>query len=220
MRRFVSHPSVFRSAIIRSLRGKVPKSCCIFIIPVAADEKERYYQGMSRIAVVFRSKYGASKEYALALGKRLSAEVIENEGLTAHLVEEFDSIILIGGVYAGKITGLEFMKKYIGDFSEKRLAVFAVGAAPESEDNISDLRKHNMKGRMEMIPLYYGRGAFNEGALSFVDRNLLSIVRKAAEKTRPEKRTPLDNVLLETKGAESWIDERYLDPLVSLFCDL
>ena len=56
---------------------------------------------MAKRAVVFRSKYGASKEYALALGRMIQAEVIENDGLTPQLVDEFDSIALVGGVYAG-----------------------------------------------------------------------------------------------------------------------
>ena len=67
---------------------------------------------MAKTAVLFRSKYGASKEYALLLGKKLNAEVIENEGLIPKLVEEFDAMVLIGGVYAGKISGIEFWKKH------------------------------------------------------------------------------------------------------------
>ena len=165
---------------------------------------------MAKRAVVFRSKYGASKKYALALGRMIQAEVIENDGLTPQLVEEFDSIALVGGVYAGKITGLDFFRKNAVDFSSKRLAVFAVGAVPDSLENTEDLRKRNMKGRLSSVPVYYGRGAFDEAVLTFVDRNLLSIVRKAASRTAPEKRTPLDNVILGTTEPVSWIDESYL----------
>ena len=170
---------------------------------------------MSKTAVVFRSKYGASKEYSLLLGESLAAEVIENEGLTSHLVDEFDTIILVGGVYAGKITGIEFLKKYIGDFSSKRLAVFAVGASPMSIEMLDSLKKKNLKGRLEAIPLFYGRGAFDESALSFMDKNLLSVARKAAEKTKPEKRNDLDKILLETTESVSWVDESFLSPLIS-----
>ena len=165
---------------------------------------------MAKRAVVFRSKYGASKEYALALGRMIQAEVIENDGLTPQLVDEFDSIALVGGVYAGKITGLDFFRKNAADFSSKRLAVFAVGAAPDSHENTEDLRKRNMKGRLESVPVYYGRGSFDEAALTFVDRNLLAIVRKAAARTNPEKRSPLDNVILGTTEPVSWVDESYL----------
>ena len=173
-----------------------------------------YHSHMAKTAVLFRSKYGASKEYALLLGKRLNAEVIENEGLIPKLVEEFDAMVLIGGVYAGRISGIEFWKKHFDDFSDKRLAVFAVGAAPDSPDNIETLRKHNLKGRMDRLPLFYGRGSFDESALTFMDKNLLNLVRKSAQKAKPEKRSPLDNVLLEVSEAVSWVDESYLDQVI------
>ncbi len=173
---------------------------------------------MAKTAVVFRSKYGASKEYALLLGKKISAVVIENEGLTPKLVDEFDTIILIGGVYAGRIVGIEFLKKNIKEFKDKRLAVFAVGASPSSDENTEILRKKNLRS-MEMLPLFYGRGAFDESLLSFVDKNLLSVVRRAAEKTKPEKRSDLDKVILDTVSPANWVDESYLVPLLSYLSD-
>ncbi len=169
---------------------------------------------MSKTAVVFRSKYGASKAYSLILGKRIPAVVIENEGLTPHLVEEFDTIILVGGVYAGKITGIDFLKKYADDFSSKRIAVFAVGASPVSDDTIDSIKKRNLKGKLETVPLFYGRGALDEEQLSFMDKNLLSVVRRSAEKTKPEKRSDLEKIILETAGSADWMDESYLEPLI------
>lgn len=172
---------------------------------------------MAKIAVVFRSRYGASKDYALMLGKKLAAEVVENEGLTPLLLEPFDSIILIGGVYATKISGLELFSKYLQDFSDKELAVFAVGLNPDSADNIAALRKHNFRGKLERVPLFYGRGSFDEESLSFVDRNIVMLLRKTAEKKKAEKRTELENEMLGIRDTVSWVDEHYLDPVIDMF---
>ena len=47
-----------------------------------------------------------------------------------------------------------------------------------------------------------------------MDKNLLNLVRKSAQKAKPEKRSPLDNVLLEVSEAVSWVDESYLDQVI------
>ena len=170
---------------------------------------------MAKTAVLFRSKYGASKQYALMLGRKVSAEVVENEGLTPQLVEEFDTIVVIGGVYAGRVSGLDFLRKNLRALPGRRFAVLAVGATPDSPDNTAELVKRNMKGDLEGIPLYYGRGAFDEGALSFVDKGLCGVLRKAAEKMRPEERSPLESVLSDAVSPVSWVDEAYLAPVIS-----
>ncbi len=166
---------------------------------------------MLKTAIVFRSRYGASKEYAHMLGKRMAAEIVENEGLTPQLLSPFDCLVLIGGVYAGKISGIELFAKNKRAFEGKKLAVFAVGASPASEEIIQDLKKHNLRG--ESIPIFYGRGAFCDDSLSFVDRNLVSLIRRGAEKRKPEKRTELENVILEAGNSCNWIDEAFLGPV-------
>ena len=171
---------------------------------------------MSITAVLFRSKYGASREYALMLGRKIQAEVVENEGLTAELVAEFDTLVLIGGVYAGRISGLDFLRKNRRALEGRRFAVFAVGASPECEENDGTLFRRNMKGELDGIPLFYGRGAFDESVLTLMDKGIVGMARKAAEMTKDSDRSPLDRAILEASAAPvSWVSENYLDPLVS-----
>ncbi|MBO8435430.1 MAG: flavodoxin [Spirochaetes bacterium] len=169
---------------------------------------------MSKTAVLFRSKYGATKEYSLQLGRSIQAEVVENYGLTPELVKDFDVLILAGGVYAGKINGLDFLKRNYPELQGKRIAVLAIGAAPDSDENTESLYKGNLKGKLENIPLFYARGAFDKDSLSSMDKLLFSMVKKAAEKEKPEKRTPLETVILETEEAVSWVDFSSLDSLI------
>ena len=171
---------------------------------------------MGRTAVLFRSRYGASKQYALMLGRKLNAEVVENEGLTPQLLSSFDTLILVGGVYSGKIAGIELFAKYRNDFSDKSLFVFAVGISPDSPENTELLRKHNLRGALEAVPLFYGRGSFDESVLSFIDRNVVTLARKAAAKAKPEKRSPLEKAFVETEKKIQWVDESYLEPLCKL----
>ena len=48
----------------------------------------------------------------------------------------YDVIILGGGVYASGIAGLQFLKKNIGQLTDKKIVVFAVGASPYDEKAI------------------------------------------------------------------------------------
>ena len=45
-------------------------------------------------------------------------------------VQNYDAILLGGGIYASGIAGLSFLKKHIGRLRGKRILVFCVGASP------------------------------------------------------------------------------------------
>ena len=46
------------------------------------------------------------------LKERTGADAIENENMKAELIRDFSTIILIGGVYADRINGLDFIRKF------------------------------------------------------------------------------------------------------------
>lgn len=166
---------------------------------------------MSETAILFRSKYGASRKYALMLKERTGADAIENENMKAELIRDFSTIILIGGVYADRINGLDFIRKFRGSLSDKRLYVFAVGGTEFSPEYIAKLRKVN---GLDDIPMSYGRGEINEDALSFLDRRLMGLLRRMVKRKPESEWTLTEKAIAESKGNVSWVDERYLDPVV------
>ena len=74
-------------------------------------------------------------------------------------VGQYDVILLFGGIYASGISGLSFLKKHINQWKDKKIAVFCVGASPWDETAFQAVKKHNMKGLLEKIPVFYGRGS-------------------------------------------------------------
>lgn len=60
---------------------------------------------MSKIAVVYKSKYGSSKKYAEWIADELKAELFEHSKIKKDDLLKYDTIIYGGGLYAGSISG-------------------------------------------------------------------------------------------------------------------
>lgn len=55
---------------------------------------------MSKIVVIYQSKYGATKKYAEWLAEELLCDLIETKKATIEQIEKYDVVILGGGIYA------------------------------------------------------------------------------------------------------------------------
>ena len=83
---------------------------------------------MSKILIMYQSKYGATKKYAEWLSEDLSCDLIETKKADINKIKEYDTIILGGGIYASGIAGISFLKKNYEKLADKKIVVFAVGA--------------------------------------------------------------------------------------------
>lgn len=66
---------------------------------------------MNKIAVVYASKYGSTKQYAQWIAEELSADLFESNKIPINELKEFDTIIYGGGLYAGTIKGINLIIK-------------------------------------------------------------------------------------------------------------
>ena len=46
-----------------------------------------------------------------------------------------------------------------------------MGASPYDEKALQEVKEHNLKEDLRDIPMFYGRGAWDEEAMTFTDRN-------------------------------------------------
>lgn len=165
--------------------------------------------------ILYQSKYGATKKYADWLKEETGYDCIETKKATLSLVQGYDVIVLGGGVYASGIVGLQFLKKNINVLSDKKIAVFAVGASPYDEKAIQQAREMHFKDAMSEIPLFYCRGAWDEDKMSFGHRTLCRMLQKAVAKQNPEEYEPWQRALMEAWGQKcDWTDKRNLEPLL------
>ena len=167
---------------------------------------------MSRGIILYQSKYGATKKYADWLVEETGYDCIETKDAKVANLQNYDVVILGGGVYASGIAGLQFIKKNIGRLGNKKIVVFAVGASPYDEKAIMQIRKMHFKDELRNIPLFYCRGAWDEEKMKFTDRTLCKMLQKVVAKQNPDEYEPWQKALMCAAGQKcDWTDKAYLE---------
>ena len=171
---------------------------------------------MSKGIILYQSKYGATKKYTNWLQEETGYDCVETKSVSLNRLGAYDTIILGGGVYASGIAGLSVLKKNINRLSDKRIAVFCVGASPYDEDAIAQIRTLHFKDELSNVPLYYCRGAWDEDVMTFRDRTLCKMLQKAVAKKDPSTYEPWEKALMCSAGQKcDWTDKKYLQPIIS-----
>lgn len=173
---------------------------------------------MNNGIILYQSKYGATKKYADWLTESTGFDCMETKGATLAAVQPYETIVLMGGVYASGVAGLGFLKKQIASLKSKRILIFAVGASPYDENAIEQARAHNLKGDLAGLPFFYGRGVWDLAGMTFGDRTLCKLLLKAVAKQDPATCEPWQAALMEAAKADSaidWTDKAWLEPLLA-----
>ena len=153
--------------------------------------------------ILYGSRYGAARQYAQALKERTGLPAVSYAEVRDF--GPFDTIVYVGGLYAGKTTGLAKTARRLPTDHPFRLLVATVGLAdPANEDNLLSIRESLAKElspgifvRTAHVPL---RGAIDYQALS--------------TKHRLTERTADTQALLDSYGnAVSFIDFDTLAPI-------
>ena len=170
---------------------------------------------MEKGIIIWQSKYGSTEKYAEWLKEETGFESVRTDRAKIDLVKEYDIIILCGGIYASGIAGLAFLRKNFRVLSDKKTAVFCVGASPFDEKTFEEIKAHNMREDLKSVPVFYGRGAWDEEKMSFKDRTLCRMLQKAVAKKDPSEHEPWMAALMCAAGQKcDWTDREYLKPLL------
>ena len=176
---------------------------------------------MSRGIILYQSKYGATKKYADWLVEETGYDCIETKDAKVANLQNYDVVILGGGVYASGIAGLQFIKKNIGRLGNKKIVVFAIGASPYDEKAIMQIREMHFKDELRNIPLFYCRGAWDEEKMKFTDRTLCKMLQKVVAKQNPDEYEPWQKALMCAAGQKcDWTDKAYLEALLKYIEEL
>lgn len=170
---------------------------------------------MGKGLIVYQSKYGATKKYAQWLADAAGFDIVETPKAESRILRDYDRIVLCGGIYASGIAGLAFLRKNRQALEGKKTAVFCVGASPYDEKALKEVKEHNLKDDLKEIPLFYGRGMWDESAMSFTDRTMCRLLQKAVAKKDPSTYEPWMTALMCAVGQKcDWTDKKYLEPLL------
>ena len=108
---------------------------------------------MKKVLVLVQSKYGASRQYARWLAERIASDLAETKNFDPKNFDRYARIVLVGGVYAGTVAGVDFLKKHRARLNGKMIAVFAVGASPADADELNRMQ-HWLNERLPDAALF------------------------------------------------------------------
>lgn len=169
---------------------------------------------MKKGIILFKSKYGSTEKYADWLAEMTGYDCGKLSETSLQKAAQYEAIVVCGGVYASGIAGLPLLKKHIAGWKGKKIAVFCVGASPYDEKAFQELKRHNMKNELCDIPLFYGRGAWDESVMTFKDRTLCKMLQKALSRKDPGSYEPWMEACMSAAGQVcDWMDPKYLAPV-------
>lgn len=105
-----------------------------------------------RTLIVYRSMLGSSKNYAIWLGKSLSAKIVKYSEVKDKEFEEYQQVILVGGTYAGWMSMDGFIRQKWNYLKGKKLILADVGLAEKNSPE-------NKKSWGKMMPEFRKKAA-------------------------------------------------------------
>ena len=162
----------------------------------------------NKIAVIYKSKYGATKRYAGWIALKLDADLYEVSD-----IRRKDG----GPVYIGKIKGIKFIINNYEYIKDKKLSVFMVGMREFDEDYINSILEDNIpKQVINNIKTFYFRGKMNYQELSLKDKILMTGLRVSISNKKQSDISNDEKMILEVIDKPiDYIDKKSIDILLN-----
>ena len=149
--------------------------------------------------ILFTSKYGTAEKYARWLAEETGFDCAETKKADAASLSGYDTVVFGGGIYAGRIAGLGFLKKNAAALAGKRTVIYCCGVSEHTEESFEQLKAMNLKDGLEGTPCFYLRGAFDMNGLKFGDRTLCRMLIKMVSKKAPDDLDVTERAILNVK---------------------
>jgi flavodoxin len=141
---------------------------------------------MNKRVVLYESHYGSTETYAQWIGDALNCECKRIKDFDLNNLNNYDTIIYGGGMYAVGILGLKKLKRALANVSGVNVFVFAVGLSTITEKTLVHVRDSNLDGPLKDIPLFMLRGKFDIDKVSFKHKLLMkALAKKVKSKNEP-----------------------------------
>jgi menaquinone-dependent protoporphyrinogen IX oxidase len=150
---------------------------------------------MKKGIVVYRGKYGATRQYAEWLSAELALPVEPAETLISEKLSSFDYIVIGSSVYVGKLLMAKWLRKNLTLLGNKRLFLFITCATADSEPGKqADIIKRNVPASLlGQLNIHFLPGRLVRRKLSWKDALILRL-GGWVEKDPVKKRAMLSDI--------------------------
>jgi menaquinone-dependent protoporphyrinogen IX oxidase len=160
---------------------------------------------MAKVLVLYFSKYGTTKKYAEWIASELNGDIGNVKNIKPDMLENYDTIIIGSGLYAGKIEGVKLLIDNYEAIKEKKLILFTCGLADYSKtENINNIRKRLEKiipaDLKQKIKIYCLRGGINYSGLNLKHKIMMWLLKRMVLKKRIEELNEENRAFIETYG--------------------
>lgn len=166
--------------------------------------------------VVYRSKYGHTKQYAKWLANARNCEAIPLKKLSKQHIERHDTIIFGTGVYIGKMKGL---KKILRRCKTKTLIVFACGGSIKDPAHEAIIVRQNLHGvDHSNLTFFYVPGGIDLSKVKGPMRPFMNIAKWMISKKKNKSKDEIEFL----KGFEAptyYVAEEHLEPILKFLGD-
>jgi menaquinone-dependent protoporphyrinogen IX oxidase len=161
--------------------------------------------------VVYKSKYGSTKEYAGWIADELDCCAVDAREIKPEDLKEYDTIIYGGGLYAEVISGVSLITKNIEALKDKKIIVYSTGLTPQDCREYYDkmvLEKNFKEGVRERIKMFNFPGKMVISELSLVHRAAIKTLKKIM--SSKENPTEMEKMLIDLCDANGDFSDKSL----------
>ena len=169
--------------------------------------------------IIYGSQYGTTKQYAMELSKKTNIKAESYENIKN--IDEYETIIYIGALYAGGVLGMAKTLKKISNCENKKIIIATVGLAdPMDKKNINNI-ENSMKRQLsneiyEKASIYHLRGGIDYSKLNFLHKTMMRFLYKKIKSLPEEKKTAEDKAMIDTYNQNvSFVDFSSLENIIS-----
>jgi len=152
-----------------------------------------------KILLIYKSKTGYTKKYADWICEEINCRLENISNMKNINFSNYDLVIYGSRIHAGKIDGLEKIKRLnLGS----KLILFATGATPKETDSIKEMWKNNLSEE-ELITVkhFYFPAGLNYEKMGFLDKTMMRMASMMLEKKKNKSR--------EEEGMQNSIKKSY-----------
>lgn len=174
-----------------------------------------------KTAIVYFSTYGHSLQYAKWLQGQIGGTLLNGKGLKVPDLQEYNSLVFIGALYAGNMKGCKFIAQNFDTLKNKNLTVLMVSSTPpEAKDILQPVVAQNFSEEiLEKIKVFHLHGGLNFEKLGFAHRMTMGMMGKMLSKKEKSQLTEMDKSIIAKKSIDPARKES-LTPVVDYLCSL
>ena len=151
--------------------------------------------------VVYGSNYGTTRAYAQELARRTGWPAVDWQ--QAQKLAEYETVVYLGGLYAGGVVGLKKVLPQLEQAPEQKLVVVTVGVAdPAEPENVAHIRaslQKQLPGALyQKAQFAHLRGGIDYSRLNFKHRAMMWAMVQMLKKRPPEQQSAEDREIIRT----------------------